>query len=210
MKLSALLLLAAAASACVAQNVIPFQKAVPSPDQNPNIGIVDDDALSRAVTAVAAEAEKKELQKMMDRVNQANCPVVLTGAGLTPYVMLLNTSSDVGSDSANRPGLELEFRNVSGREIRSMEFSARILVKRSIYDLDYLPAIHLYLTAYGTRSVDATFAQLRHLSLPQGIRPSLVEGITLEQVTFGDGSVWTPKNDDYCAFNPNQMLSVAR
>jgi hypothetical protein len=171
MKLSALLLLAAAASACAGQNIVTFEKAAPSQDQ----------------------------------VGQANCPVVLTSVGLTPYLMSLDTS---GGSAGNR--LALEFRNMSGKEIRSMEFSARILVKRSIYDLNYLPAIRLYLTAYGTRNVDDTFAQLRQLSLPEGIHPALIEGAALEQVTFADGSVWTPKNNQYCGFSPNQTLPVAK
>jgi hypothetical protein len=141
----------------------------------------------------------------MDRVNQASCPVVLTGAGLTPYLMLLNTSGDPSGNS-----LDLEFRNASGKEIRSMEISARILVKRSIYDLDYLPAIRLYLTAYGTKSVDATFAQVRRLSLPEDIHPTLVEGITLEQVIFADSTTWTSGGNQYCGFSPSQMLQVAR
>jgi hypothetical protein len=142
---------------------------------------------------------------MLDRVNQASCPVVLTSAGLTPHLMLVDTPRD---SAAN--GLDLEFRNTSGKEIRLMQFSAKILVKKSKYDLDYLPPIRVYLTAEGTRTVDATFAQLRHLSLPGDIHPTLVQGITLEQVTFEDGSVWTPVGNQYCGLKPDPMLSIVR
>ena len=203
MKLSALLLIVAAACTCGAQTIVQFQSPASSPNQNPNVGIVDDQALSRAATAVAAVAATKELQKMMDRLNQANCPVVLTSAGLTPYLMLLRT------DSANNGGLDLEFHNASGKEIRSMEFSVEILVKESIYDLNSL-RVHLHLTAYGTTGVDNAFAQLRHLSLPEQIHPTMVERVTLEEVNFADGSTWTSRNDSYCGFAPNQMLPVTR
>jgi hypothetical protein len=204
MKLSALLVLTVA-STCIAQNTSISRQAAHSPSQDSQFAIVDDQALSHAASGVAAAAASKEIQKMMDRANQANCPVMLTSAGLTPHLMLLNATGDASENS-----LDLEFRNTSGKEIRSMEFSARILVKRTVYDLDYLPAIHLYLTAYGTRSLDATFAQLRHLSLPADIHPSLVENVTLEQVTFADGSLWTSRGDRYCGFSPNQTLPVAR
>jgi len=205
MKLPSILLLAVATSICAAQSAAAVPQSPPSLNQNPTVAIVDAGALSRAASAVAAAAATKELRRTMDRVNQASCPVVLTGAGLTPYLMLLNTSGDPSGNS-----LDLEFRNASGKEIRSMEFSARILVKRSIYDLDYLPAIRLYLTAYGTKSVDATFAQLRRLSLPEDIHPTLVEGITLEQVIFADSTTWTSGGNRYCGFSPSQMLQVAR
>jgi len=141
----------------------------------------------------------------MDRLSQATCPVELTSAWLTPHMMLLNSASP---SSGN--GVDLEFRNASGKEIRSMELSATILVKKSIYDLKYLPAIQLDLTAYGTSSVDETFTQLRHLSLPTGIHPALVQDLTLQQVTFADGSVWTGRGDQHCGFTPGQTLPVAR
>ena len=76
MKLSALLLFAGLASACVAQS----NPAAPS---NDNV-TVDDQALSRAAAAMAASARLKDLDRMMDRISRANCPVVLTSAWLAP------------------------------------------------------------------------------------------------------------------------------
>lgn len=206
MKLSVLLLLAAA-STCMAQSLAISPQAAASTGPNPQVGIVDSEAVSRAATAFAEAAANKELQKVkvMDHVNQTNCPVVLTSAWMTPHLMLLNTAREPTGN-----GIDLEFNNVSGKEIRLMELSAQLLVKKSIYDLGYLPPIHLHLTAYGTRSLDQTFAQLRHLPLPDGIHAGLLQAVTLEQVTFADGSLWTPKSNDYCGIGPNQMLPVAR
>lgn len=204
MKLSALLVLAALASTCVAQKMAAPPPTPPA-DQNAQVGIVDDQAMSRAATALAEAAAKKELQMTLERMSHGNCPVLLTSAWMTPHLMLLNSA---GEPTGN--GIDLEFNNLSGKEIRSMEFSAQLLVKKSIYDLGYLPPIHVQLTSYGTRSLDKTFAQLRHLSLPDGIHAGLLQGVTLEQVIFSDGSVWTPANSDYCGVSPNQSLPVAR
>jgi hypothetical protein len=204
MKLSALLLLAAAPT-CMAQSLAISPQAAASTGPNPQIGIVDSEAVSRAATAFAEAAANKELQKVMDHANQANCPVVLTSAWMTPHLMLLTAAHEpTGS------GIDLEFNNVSGKEIRLMEFSAKLLVKKSVYDLGYLPPIYLHLTAYGTGSLDQTFAQVRHLPLPDGIHAGLLQGVTLEQVTFDDGSIWTPVKDNYCGFSPSQSLPVAR
>ena len=204
MKLSVLLL--AVASTCLAQIKPATPPAAPSLSQTQSIAVVDDPAIAHAAAAVATAANVDQLQKMLDRVNRASCPVVLTSAWLAPYLMLLNTAGD----SSSNGGLDLEFRNTSGKEIRSMQFSAKILVKKSKYDLDYLPPIRVYLTAEGTRTVDETFAQLRRLSLPEDIHPSLVQGITLEEVTFEDGSAWAPAGNQYCGLKPDPMLSIAR
>jgi len=187
--------LLAVAATCIAQ-----VKPAPSPSQALSVAVDD-----QAPAAMAASASIDQLQKMMDRVTQANCPVVLTSAWLAPRLQLLRSTDTSGGN-----GIDLEFRNASGKEIRSMELSANILVKKSIYDLNYLPSVRLHLTATGIQTIDSAFAQLRRLSLPSEMHPSLVEGVTLEQVTFEDGSVWSPKNDQYCGLKPDAMRSIAR
>lgn len=201
MKLSALLFLAVCT--CVAQTSTAFPSNQIQASQT--IGIVDDQAVAHAASAMAASAAEKNLQSIMGRISQESCPVVLTSAWLSPRLQLLRSD-----DASSGNGIDLQFRNASGKEIRSIELSATILVKQSIYDLGYLPPMHLYLTAYGTRTIDSAFAQLRHLALPGGIHPALVKGVTLEQVTFSEGSVWTPSNSDQCGISSDQMLPVAR
>ena len=177
MKLSALLLLFAAAFTAIAQSTAAPSQANLSPSQ---IAITGD--------------------------NQVGCPVVLTSAWLTPYLMLLRAGSAPLDDSG---GIDLRFRNASGKEIRSMEFDAVFLAKKSIYDINGVK-ITLHLAATGTDSIDDTFEHLRHLSLPERTNPVLVDNVTLEQVTFADGSVWTAKSDGFCGFAPSQTLPVAR
>jgi hypothetical protein len=206
MRLSALLILFAAASACAAQTA-PNSSAVPTlPQQSLNSGN-GAVATRQRNWATLPELSKEELarrvEEMQKRADQA-CPVVLTSASLTPHLMLLHA----GSDSSKDGGLDLEFRNASGKSIYSMEFSVEILAKKSVYDLA-ATRLHLDLTAYGARSADETFAQLRHLSLPEGTHPSVVESVTLKQVFYEDGTVWTAK-DDACGIGPDRMMAIAR
>jgi len=198
------LLLLAAVSTCVAQSNTVSNQATPSLNPNPTAGIAGEEAMSRAANVAVAPANK-EPGKMMDRMNQANCPVVLTSAGLTPYMMLLRTSGD----AANNGGLDLELRNASGKEVRAMKVSAELFVKKSIYDLDS-QRVQLHLTANGTVNMDKTLAQFLHLSLPQQILPTMVEKLTVEEVTFADGSIWTPATDSYCGLVPSPMVPMAR
>lgn len=173
MKLSALLILGAAALTCAAQTSAP----------------------------------SSQLQGILDRTAEAGCPVVLTSAWLAPRLQLVKSPS---GDSSGGNGIDLEFRNASGKEIRSIELSATILVKKSIYDLGYLPPVHLSLTAFGTRNIDSAFAELRRLSLPEEMHPALVDSVRLEQVTFGDGSEWFPASDRFCGLKPDPMRTIAR
>ncbi len=195
MKLSALLLLGAFACTGTAQS-----NPASAPNQNLT---VDARAVARAANAMAASARLKDLDKMMDRISQANCPVVLTSAWLAPRLQLLGSDETSASN-----GIDLGFRNASGKEIRSMELSATILVKKSIYDLAYLPPVHLSLTASGTRNIDSAFDELQRLTLPNQMHPALVDSVRLEQVTFDDGSVWSPATSQYCGLKAGSMRNV--
>jgi hypothetical protein len=197
MKLSALMLLAT--SMCMAQAVTPRQSAAPSPNQNPNA------ATEYEELPIPSPAMQAEFLRMTERSMQANCPVVLTSAWLAPRLQLLKSG-----DSSSQNGLDLEFQNTSGKEIRSMELSATILVKKTIYDLGYLPPVHVTLTVYGSRNLDSAFNELRRLTLPSNLHPAVVDGVRLEQVIFADGSVWTPKTSQYCGLTPDPMRSIAR
>jgi hypothetical protein len=212
MKLSALLLLLTAATAFYAQELVKprvvIYKAAPG---SPPVTIPAQDW--SAMQKMSKTEFQEKLQELTDRMNQVGCPVVLTSAQMTPYLMLLRSGDGTANNSnvpGTGPGLDLEFRNASGKEIRSIDLSATILVKKTIYDLGYLPPVHLHLTAYGTRNIDSAFAELRRLTLPTQMHPALVDSVRLEQVIFADGSVWTPKTSQYCGLTPDPMRSIAR
>ncbi len=204
MKLSTFLLLFAAASTAIAQSTASSQANL-SPGQ---IGVAGDasSAATATVITLAGSSTTKDLKAAGDRVAQAGCPVVLTSAWLTPYLMLLRDGAAKPDDSG---GIDLHFRNASGKAIRSMELDAVFLAKRTIYDLNGVK-ITLHLTATGTESIDNTFEHLRHLPLPAKTNPVLVDRMTLEQVTFADGSVWTSKDDGFCGIEPNSVEQIAK
>jgi hypothetical protein len=116
MKLSALLLLAA--SMCMAQAVTQHQGAASSPQQNPASGTAYEQL------PIPSPAVQAAISKDMERAMQGNCPVVLTSAWLAPRLQLLKSG-----DATDGNGIDLEFRNASGKEIRSLDLSATILVK---------------------------------------------------------------------------------
>ena len=205
MKLSVLLILLAAASTCVAQSTAqPF--AIPSlPQLSPDSGSAM--PAQQSVPILPQISEEDLGHKMRQMLNQVDgsCPVVLTSASLSPYLLLLRS----GGNDGRQGGLDLEFRNTSGKSIYSMDFSVEILAKKSKYDLA-ATRISLDLTVYGARSADETFAQLRHLSLPQAMHPSTVESVTVRQVFYEDGTVWTAREGSFCGLGPNRMMAIAR
>ena len=137
------------------------------------------------------------------QTHQAGCPVVLTSAEMTPYLMLLRASGG----PATQGGLDLKFRNASGKEIQSMALQAEFLAKKSIYDLR-TDKLEVHLTAQGTRDMNDALDHLRHLPLPERSHPVMLNRIQLEQVTFTDGSIWTPVKDDACGFSPNPAQEI--
>jgi hypothetical protein len=203
MKLSTLLLLLTASSVCLAQSAAkpPQVVIVPAPNANDATASAQD---QRALQGLSKDELEQKLQAMVERSDQAGCPVKLTSAELTPYLLLLQTSNDA---PATHGSLDLQFQNASGKGIRSMEFDVQFLARKSIYDLKAVK-IDLHLSASGTRSLDKTFDHLRHLPLPLRTNPVVLNTITLEQVTFADGSVWTPEKDNNCDFSPSREMQV--
>ncbi|MBT9331064.1 hypothetical protein [Paracidobacterium acidisoli] len=139
-------------------------------------------ALLFAATTTAAYAE-------------AECPVELTAVSPAAQAHLQLTSP-VQSEG----GIELSFRNQSGKEIRSMEVGAELKVKRNVYDLD-AATVKLDLTVSGTGVVDPANNLMR--SLPVDAALFGVGTVTLEEVTFADGSVWTPAGRVACSVRGN-------
>jgi hypothetical protein len=166
-----------------------------------------------ASTGIAQVAPKPEIAPAA--LKAGGCPVVLTSAQMTPYLLLLRSSdgSSVGNPSAGdslpgrEPGIDLHFRNASGKEIRAVELDAEFLAKESIYDLR-AKKLDLHLSAQGTQSIDETLEHLRHLPLPARTHPVVLSHIALEQVTFTDGAVWSPAKDDACGFSPNGSQQI--
>ena len=203
-KLSTLFVLFLAASAALAQSDTTSPQTTKPAANAPKITVGPGEV---TFENLSPEDAQTKLQGMLNRVYQVGCPVQLTSAQLTPYLMLLQSSTDT---PPSQGGVDLQFRNASGKKIRSMEFDVEFLARKSIYDLK-TAKIDLHLTANGTHSFDDTFDHLRHLPLPQRTYPVSLNTITLEQVTFDDGSVWMPskENYNYCGFfSPNHEMQI--
>jgi hypothetical protein len=208
MKLSVLLTACIAVSSCLAQTSPKPAVAFPAPKADSgNITVqIPPQVWSELQKLPPAEMQRQPqaiVRVTSDRNSQEGCPVVLTSAGLAPYLMLLREGGEEGKSG----GIDLEFRNASGRAIGSMEFTAHLIAKRSKYDLGG-SSVFLNLTAYGSRSIDSTFTELRRLSLPENIHPVIVEDIALRQVIFEDGSVWAPEKDRRCRLSPGGAWQI--
>jgi hypothetical protein len=129
--------------------------------------------------------------------DQTGCPVVLTQAHLNwPATYLPVTAAEKGSE----PNLALGFQNSSGKAIRSASITAGFIGKASKYQLD-ASAFELHLTFSGAESLDKTAEQLREIRLPEKTVAYGVTRVSLDQVTFDNGTVWSAIGHSNCALN---------
>jgi hypothetical protein len=177
---SALVVLAtsAAASAGIAQTQ---KQAVPAPGSELAPGM-----MTLELQAVAPMPQ-----------SQAGCPVVLTSARLNWPASYLPVTS---AEKVTEPNLALNFRNSSGKAIRSVTITARFLVKQNVYQLD-ASGFDLHLTFSGVDAADKATEQLREIRLPEKMYAYGVTRVELEQVTFGDGTFWMAMGRNNCSLN---------
>jgi hypothetical protein len=169
MKLFVSALLVFAASAAFAQN----QPADMQPD--PSAGV------ARMEGMVAPDFQGLPLP-----ASQAGCPMVLTSARLNWPASYLPVTS---AEKVTEPNLVVGFLNPSGKAIRSATITARFLGKQSVYHLD-ADAFDLRLTLSGVDAADKAAKQLREIRLPEKMFAYGVTRVSLEQVTFADGTFW--------------------
>lgn len=128
---------------------------------------------------------------------QLGCPLMLTGAHLNwPATYLPVTSAE----RVTEPSLALNFRNEAGKAIRSVGITARFLAKRNPYQLDATP-FDLRLTFGGVGAADQAASQLREIRLPEKMYAFGVTRVSLDQVTFADGSFWMASGRSNCSLD---------
>jgi hypothetical protein len=140
---------------------------------------------------------KGSARALPDHASQAGCPVMLTSASLASKAHTQLTSGGMATDS-DTGGIDLRFRNMSGKQIESLHVTARVKVKQSVYDLD-ATTLELHFTISGTGVVDRSSELLR--SIPMQATLFGVGQVTLEQVSYADGSVWIAGHHDVCRTN---------
>jgi hypothetical protein len=93
------------------------------------------------------------------------------------------------AEKITEPNLALGFQNPSGKAILSATITARFLGKQRVYQLD-ANAFDLRLTFSGVDAADKAAEQLREIRLPEKMFAYGVTRVSLEQVTFADGTFW--------------------
>jgi hypothetical protein len=160
-------------------------------------------AQNQAAPAQSAGVARMEGIKSLDLQavplpgSQAGCPVVLTSAHLNWPASYLPVTA---AEKVTEPNLALQFQNSSGKAIRSVGITARFLGKQNIYQLDG-SAFDLHLTFSGTDAADKAVEQLREIRLPAKMHAYGVTRISLEQVTFADGTLWMAMGRSNCSLN---------
>jgi hypothetical protein len=123
--------------------------------------------------------------------NQTGCPLFLKSATVAPEGGYL----PVTAQNRQAAGLDLHFRNQSGKAIASASISAQLNVKTNVYALDAHP-LQLRLTLSGTQDLDKTLDQIQHIVLPPHVYLFGVAQVTLDQVMYMDGSAWNASADN--------------
>ncbi len=190
--LTLLVLLAVGSAACLAQsqkqNSLPVAPAITlraAPDQN------------------ASSLGDADLDFTRNAWNQTGCPVVLTGASVATKARYMPVNRYAPSET---PGLDLRFRNMSGKAIRSAAIRVQVRYKQSIYDLDSTTR-NLFLTVAGTGITDGERELSRLIPLRSEVFGlGLVE---LKRVNYADGSVWKAEARNSCGFERQSMLAMA-
>jgi hypothetical protein len=149
-----------------------------------------------SATAQAGGLQSLDLQSLPPSPDQSGCPVVLTEAHLNWPATFLPVTAEKGTE----PNLALGFENPSGKAIGSVSVTARFLGKTSKYQLD-ANAFDLRLTFSGSDAADKTAEQLREIRLPEKMYAYGVTRVSLDQVTFADGTFWSAVGHNHCALN---------
>lgn len=115
---------------------------------------------------------------------QTGCPVAFTSVDINQnaHYMPVKQAAEAGD------GLEFSYKNQSGKQIKSIEVHVVLNVKPSIYDLDATTV---------TRDMTLTGHSGEVLAL--NLFAYGVVRVTLEQVNYTDGTVWTP-NEISCHY----------
>jgi len=185
-------LLLAAVPAVFAQNQVPNQGVVII-QSGQELTPQQKNAIETAQAKMRAQ-----VREMLGRLNQAGCPLYLESASVAPHAGYL----PVGSRGSDGGALHLHFRNESGKAIASASITVQLKSKRSIYDLD-ASVFTMPLTVSGVDVADKAAEQMRSFGLPDKMYLYGAARVTLDQVTFADGSTWTASpSDNTCHTGP--------
>lgn len=117
---------------------------------------------------------------------QSGCPVAFTDVSLTRNAHYMPVKQGTTPDNS----LTFKYKNDSGKQIESISIRVELNVKRSIYDLD-ATTITRNMTLTGTSGEVLPLKSLHTYGLGS---------VTLEQVSYVGGDVWTPGTNKNCRY----------
>jgi hypothetical protein len=170
-------------------------------------------ATGQAAQPGQANLQQQALKKAQEQaeelglvVSQAGCPLYMESASVAPEGGYLPVTARNAQDGV----LDLRFRNQSGKAIASVAVTARVNVKTNIYALD-AHTVELRLTFGGTQNLDRDQPQGAQIGLPPHAYLFGVARVTLDQVTYADGSVWNaPASNNTCRTNGPGIEQIAK
>jgi hypothetical protein len=176
---------------------VAFAQTEPAQPWYPN-GVVIQNPSPATLAAMQAQAEY-----MNHMAVQFGCPLLLSAASVAAPAGYL----PVGQRRPDDGTLTLHFRNQSGKAIRSAAITATVKVKTNIYALDAHP-IALQLTFSGTNDVDLRLNQSTQIALPPRYYLFGLATVSLDHVTYEDGTNWTAPRNNYCGTQAQRIVQA--
>jgi len=149
-------------------------------------------ALAILSTAVAFAQKPSQTAPAVDlpivpgSASQAGCPVAFSDVALESKARFMPVRQDAAPDGS----LRFQYKNMSGKDIQSISVQVDLKIKKSIYDLDTSTiTLHMALTGKGAAEI-----------LPLTLRAYGLSRVTLEQVSFTDGTIWNADLRKPCSY----------
>ena len=133
------------------------------------------------------------IQNLGDLNLQTGCPVAFTNVVFKQNARYMPVKLEPVPESS----LEFNYRNLSGKQIESISVRVELRAKRSIYDLDAV-----------TLRRDMTLTGRSGEVLPLNVSAYGLVRVTLEQVTYVGGEVWTPAKNANCSYQNNGLYPL--
>jgi hypothetical protein len=139
------------------------------------------------------------------QANAEDCEVnVLHASFDRPARVMRVASQDASVIGKNRssaaPSLSVQLKSSSNKPIASVNLLARIKLKESIYQLDSV-------TRSFPLTLNSTSGQQRFKLIESALG---LESLTIEQVTYTDGTTWKPEHRNSCGYRSTGSILVAK
>jgi hypothetical protein len=135
------------------------------------------------------------IQNFGDLNLQTGCPVAFTNVVFKQNARYMPVKLEPVPESS----LEFNYKNLSGKQIESISVRVELRAKRSVYDLDAV-----------TLTRDMTLTGHSGEVLPLSFPAYGLVRVTLEQVTYAGGDVWTPTKHADCSYQNNGLYPLIR